>query len=257
MKLRYLDLRIDRFNRWYYSDEEGFAYNFSSNCRFIANYLSKAIRKYKIENNVGINMLSVRLTPDENHIKIWECDGILEVFLHFSKEDMEKLLLVKNRQERFDAYLELYERAYRYAGEQGFEVGQDTLLALHREFRENGYRNEWLWKKKLFRDLDLYVFFKCAFTTTDFTLSIEVLNAKKNVVKLKEVLFRTSPDEFCYDKDFRHMIIKDNRIIITDFLDHPFFSISMDELKEGVLSIDDYGHDLLHKYDDEIKQIEW
>lgn len=69
--------------------------------------------------------------------------------------------------------------------------------------------------------------------------------------------FRTYPDELCYDKDFRHMIIKENRIIITDFLDHPFFSISMDKLKEGVLSIDDYGHDLLHKYDDEIKQIEW
>ena len=53
------------------------------------------------------------------------------------------------------------------------------------------------------------------------------------------------------------MIIKENQIIITDFLDHPFFSISIDKLKEGVLSIDDYGHDLLHKYDDEIKQIEW
>ncbi len=257
MKLRYLDLRIDRFNDRYYSDEKRFAYNFSSNCRFIANYLSKAIRKYKIENNIGINMLSIRLTPDENHIKIWESDCTLEVFLHYTKEDMEKLMLVKNRQERFDAYLELYERGYRYAREQGFEVGQDTLLALHRDFRENGYRNEWLWKKKLFRELDLYVFFKCAFTTTDFTLSIEVLNAKKNVVKLKEVLFRTRPDEFSFDKDFRNMIIKDNRIIITDFLDHPFFSISIDKLQEGVLSIDDCGHDLLHKYDEEIKQIEW
>ena len=189
MKLRYLDLSIDRFNERYYSDEKRFAYHFILNSRFIANYLSKAIRKYKIENNIGINMLSVRLTPDENHIKIWECDCTLEVYLHFTKEDMEKLLLVKNRQERFDAYLELYERAYRYAREQGFEVGQDTLLALHREFRENGYRNEWLWKKKLFREHDLYVFFKCAFTTTDFTLSIEVLNAKKNVVKTKRGSF--------------------------------------------------------------------
>ena len=56
---------------------------------------------------------------------------------------------------------------------------------------------------------------------------------------------------------FSYYLIKENQIIITDFLDHPFFSISIDKLKEGVLSIDDYGHDLLHKYDDEIKQIEW
>lgn len=257
MKLRYLNLRIDRLNERYYSDKERFAYNFSSNCRFIANYLSKAIRKYKIENNIGIRMLSVTLTPDENHIKILECDCVLKVFLHYTKEDMEKLLLLKKREERFDAYLKLYERGYEYARTQGFEVGQDTLLSLHHDFRENGYRNEWLWKKKLFRELDLYVFFQCAFTTIDFTLSIEVFNAKKNVMKLKEVLFRTYPDEICYDKDFRNIIFNENHIIITDFLDHPFLSISIDDLRHGILSIQDYGHDLLHKYDDEIKQIEW
>ena len=257
MKLRYLTLVLDCYNKQYYSDEQRVTDAFSSNCRFIANYLSKAIRKYKIENDIGIRMLAVTLTPDENHIKISKCDCVLDVFLHYTKEEMEKLLLLKNPKERFEAYLELYERGYEYARTQGFEVGQDTLLALHNEFREKGYRNEWLWKKKLFRELDLYVFFQCAFTTIDFTLSIEVLNAKKNVVKLKEVLFRTYPSEFCYDKDFRHIIFDKNKIIITDFLDYPLLSINIDKLRKGILDVDDYGHDLLHKYDDEIKLIEW
>lgn len=257
MKLRYLNLTIDRFNEQYYSDEKRFAYHFTSNCRFIANYLSKAIRKYKIENSIGITMLSVTLTPDENHIKINEGDCVLKVFLHFTKKDMERLLLLKRYEERFDAYLALYERGYEYARMQGYEIGQDTLMSLHHDFRENDYKNEWLWKKKLFREFDLYVFLQCAFTTIDFTLSIEVLNAKKNVVKLKKTLLRTYPDEICYDKDFRHIIINENQIIITDFLDHPFLSINIDKLRNGILSVDDYGHDLLHKYDDEIKLIEW
>ena len=33
--------------------------------------------------------------------------------------------------------------------------------------------------------------------------------------------------------------------------------ISIGDLNNGVLSVDGYGHDLLHKYDKEIKLIEW
>ena len=99
-KLRYLNLRIDRYHEQYYSDNMRFAYNFASNCRFIANYLSKAIRKYKIENGFGITMLSIRLTPDDNSIKIDRCDAVLEIFLHFTKEDIAKLdILTKSEAE--------------------------------------------------------------------------------------------------------------------------------------------------------------
>ena len=85
MKLRYLNLIVDRLNEQYYSEDRRFAYNFTSNCRFIANYLSKAIRKYKVENNYGIRMLCITLTPDGYNVKIHECDCVLKVFLHFTK----------------------------------------------------------------------------------------------------------------------------------------------------------------------------
>ncbi len=257
MKLRYLYLGFDNLNERYYSDKKRFAYNFTSNYRFIANYLSKTIRKYKIENNIGVNMLYIRLTPEDSHIKVKEYSHVLEVFLHFTKEDLDKILQMQSHEERFEAYLELYERSYAYTKEQGFEIGQDILLILHRNFRELGYKNEWLWKKKLFREHDMYVFFKCAFTTIDFTLTIEVMNAKKDILRLKQVLFRTYPDELCYDKDFRHIIIDGSSLIITDFLNHPFIGINIDDLKNNILTVDGYGHDLLHKYEKEIKLIEW
>ena len=256
MKLRYLNLIVDRLNEQYYSEDRRFAYNFTSNCRFIANYLSKAIRKYKIENNYGIRMLCVTLTPDRDNVKIHECDCVLKVFLHFTKKEMESLLSLTSKEDRYEAYLELYERGYNYAEKQGYNIGQDTLLSLHREFREKNYKNEWLWKKKLFRELDLYVFFQCSFTSVDFTLSIVVYNAKKSMMKLKEVLLRTYPDEICYDKDIRHLVYSDDKLTISDFLDHPFLSINLDALKNGVLSVDNCGHDLLHRYDDEIKIIQ-
>ena len=40
------------------------------------------------------------------------------------------------------------------------------------------------------------------------------------------------------------------------FFRHPFLSINLDALKNGVLSVDNSGHDLLHRYDDEIKIIQ-
>ena len=68
MKLRYLNLIVDRLNEQYYSEDRRFAYNFTSNCRFIANYLSKAIRKNKVENYYGIRMLCITLTPDSDKL---------------------------------------------------------------------------------------------------------------------------------------------------------------------------------------------
>ena len=83
MKLRYLYLGFDNLNERYYSDKKRFAYNFTSNYRFIANYLSKTIRKYKIENNIGVNMLYIRLTPEDSHIKVKEYSHVLEVYCYY------------------------------------------------------------------------------------------------------------------------------------------------------------------------------
>ena len=45
-------------------------------------------------------MLSIRLTPDDNSIKIDRCDAVLEIFLHFTKEDIAKLdILTKSEAE--------------------------------------------------------------------------------------------------------------------------------------------------------------
>ena len=63
MKLRYLYLGFDNLNERYYSDKKRFAYNFTSNYRFIANYLPKTIIKYNIEHNRGVNMFYISLSP--------------------------------------------------------------------------------------------------------------------------------------------------------------------------------------------------
>jgi len=195
--------------------------------------------------------LRIRYNADDRY------DTDLDVYMPFSKEEFQQYLSLTKLEDRYKFSLKLFEKAYMYARNQGYEFGQDTLLELHRNFSEGGYKNEWLWKKKLLRDKDMYVFFKCALTTFNFTLTLEVYNAKQTQCLMKEVIFRTGPNPILYDKDIRHLVISGGIMTITDFLDHPLLSIDIDDLSRGVLAVDDHGHQLLERDTEFIKSITW
>jgi len=247
MKIRYIALDLYDLLDGYYD-----YYNCLNGSRFLWNrffithYLSKAIRKCKIETN-GFNMFLINLNPKDLCIRynVYDrSDTVLRTYMPFTKEDLWKFSSLTKQEDRYEYYLELLENGYMYALSQGYEFGQDKLLELHHKFREGGYKNEWLWKKKLFRDKDMYVFFKCALTTFKFTLTLEVYNAKQTQCLLKEVIFRTAPDSLLYDKDIRNLVIDDGKMTITDFLCHPLLSIDINDLSRAVLTIDGHGHQL-------------
>jgi len=254
MKLRYIALQIDSLQEAYYGKENSFSFSF--NTRFIENYLSRAVRKYKIETG-QYNLFIVTLTPYEQRIKFYEYSKCVETYLQFTKEDLHQYLSIQSLENRYEYYLELLRQGYMYAFDSDYNFQPNILLSLHQQFRENGYKNEWLWKKKLFRELDLYLFFKCAFTSFDFTLSIEVYDAKQRQCKLNKVIFRTGPDEIFFSKNIRNLIVDKDNIIITDFLDYPFLSISLNDLCKGIIRVNDYGNNLLLRYQNLINKITW
>jgi hypothetical protein len=40
-------------------------------------------------------------------------------------------------------------------------------------------------------------------------------------------MLRTDPDEICFDKEFKDILIDEKNIIVTDFLDYPQFVIDI------------------------------
>ena len=79
--------------------------------------------------------------------------------------------------------------------------------------------------------------FKCYFTTFDFSLELNVFNKDRNILLTKGTVLQTGPDELFYDKEFCKLEIRENMLIIKDFLDRDNYMFNIAELARGIYNI--------------------
>lgn len=234
MNLRYITLGLDYDT--YIKIDNKLRYDFQCHTRFISYYFSKAIRKYKFDTKGTFNMVSIALLP-ENKLEPTKITGlnVLKTYLPFDEKRYEEI----KGTEDCSYYLELLEQGFKKAYE--FKpIPLDTLLILIDEFKKGGCKNEWLHKKKRFKDDDLEVILTCEFTTNYFQLiaTINQISTKKLLVK--GIVIKTEPDEVLFDKMFKDIYIDDN-IIITDSSDSPRIIIDKNKIFAGKLNFEIQG----------------
>lgn len=230
LKLRYIALWADSYHSGYGYNRR-LASDFSYNTCFISNYLSKQVRKINIELE-EYKMISVVLSQNGNYGAITLSENVRSVTLFCSENDLKRYVTLSDDVERYEQYLSFLEKGYRASGCLN-EEQIDQLLQLHQQFRENGYRNEWLFKKKPVRELGVYLYFKCYFTSFEFRLELEVYDLKQTRLITKGVVMRTGPDEVFFDKDFRSISIDKGELTVLNFLNHPSFSFDLSRLAAG------------------------
>jgi hypothetical protein len=208
-----------------------YRYAFLLRTRFISNYLSKQIRKRRFKTDGTFHMISVDPTPHEPK----ECrivpDRSLNAEVHFDKDRYEK---AKDTGD-FEYYLELFETGFSKASKWK-DVPLDSLLSLIGDFREKGYKNEWRHKKKRFKEQDIEVILDCRFTTNDFELiaTINQISTKKELCS--GAVITTDPDEVCFDKLFKDILIDKANIVITDAFNCPSVFIDLKDALNKKLS---------------------
>lgn len=227
MTLRYITLMLEDEvrGRMYSSD-------FTYHTRFISNYFSRAIRKYRFDTNGIYNMISVALLP-ENKLKPTKITAInvLETYLPFDQKRYEQI----KGTDDCSYYLELLEQGFKKASE--FKpIPLDTLLSLIEEFKKGGCKNEWLHKKRRFKEEDLEVVLTCDFNTHYFQLVtvINQISTKKQLVR--GIAIKTKPDEIHFEKMFKDILTYKNFIVITDASDGARVLIDIDDAKKGVFN---------------------
>ena len=180
---------------------------------------------------------------------------LVKVFTPFSNDEMLALINTKDFKTRIEMYLSVLERGYRIASEY-YDIQIDKLLELHRQFREGGYKHEWLFKKKPIKEYGIYVFFNCYFTTIDFRLELEVYDIKKTQLLTKGVVFRTAPDRIHFGKDFNKGIEIDNdKMYLLDFLEKRAFEFDLDKLSKGEFNVIQLSE--VRDYTEIIDRINW
>lgn len=212
--------------------DDNFFITFHDNVNFISNYLSKRIRSCHIKTDGSYNLLCISLTTSESSSRI-ESINALSVNLHFSLDDKKRYLQLKDEKERFELYLSLFEKGYRIA-EKHKPIPTELLLSLHSEFRKNDYKNERLFKKKQIKEHGIKVELIHSMTSYDYQLMLFVYNLKNNLIG-QGCIYKTLPDEILFDKNVRNLLIDDGKLIVSDFLNHPQFVCSLDDLSRGIV----------------------
>lgn len=218
MNLWYIAIGLDDkyFGR---EDSSEFGYRTA----FISNYFSKQIRKARFKTDGTFQMLYVEATG-----KPGECAIVPDRAL------TAQVFLDRDRYERIKGtadcsyYLEMLEEGFRKAAEFK-KIPLETLLNLIDEFRRNGCRNEWLQKKKRFREADLEVALNCYFTTLDFKLVVTIRKISTREELCSGTILRTLPDEIFFKGRFKDILIENGKIVITDFLDGPHILIDLEK----------------------------
>lgn len=227
MILRYIALRAE-----YGLYDDAFFHVFMDNVRFISNYLSRRIRSYHVETDGTFNMLSVSITPLTDSCQL-ESENVLAVKVYLNKDSMDKYMEMKDEMKRFEFYLSILEKGYIIAS-RNKNIPLEILLNLHQEFRLGGYRNEKLFKTKLIKEYGIKLKLLHVLSSYDYRLIMYVYNLK-NVLIGEGTIYQTLPDEILFDKNVRNLEMDNNNLIVTDFLNHPQFVCSLDDLRKGIV----------------------
>lgn len=228
MDLYYIYLGLD-YND-YNEKNNNLRYEFQQHTNFISDFFSKAIRKRKFKTDGSFKMISIAAT--EYNIKpnaIIPLDA-LAINLPFDRKRYEKI----KGTEDCSYYLELLDQGFRKASKCKL-IPLEHLLNLIEEFKQRGCKNEWLHKKKRFKEEDLEVILNCEFTTNYFQLiaTINQISTKKELIK--GTILKTEVGVSIHQGMYKDIIISKD-LIITDSSDSPRIKINKNDVFNGILN---------------------
>lgn len=189
----------------YYSD-------FSFQTRFIGNYLRRQLRQINFESKdykrILVNACQEELPPNKI-FNTW-----LYAYIPFNKSQYENL----KKEELPDFFIEMLSLGFKKAIET-HEIPLEFLMTKLKEFKENNYINEWIFKSKTIKEIGIKATLFCKMTIDNFSLTL-VLSKKNEVVFSREIL-KTLPDEIIYHYQFKDIAFENNKIIVTSWYDKP------------------------------------
>lgn len=237
MNLRYIALFMD-FDS---NIDENVRNEFNSSSRFISNYLSTQIRKIKYKTDGSYNMISIAPSKEIQHQCRIIGDNSLQARVPFnmgeyiSAKNEDKILL-------YEYYLKLIEQGYTIASEYK-KIPLSELFEISSQFKAGNYKNEWLHKKKRFKEYGIEALLKCFFTSVHFHLELTVNDIRTKARLIQGIVIQTMPNEVYFDHLFKDLILKDDNLIITEYLDRPKFIFTIKDIlnRKFDFQITNYG----------------
>lgn len=173
----------------------------------ISQYLTRLVRKERIESGT-FNTIVVSPVESRKPSLIWQGAENLNIEVPMNWADYEA---AKGREEVNALFLSLFKEAFKRLGkERDFPVAR--LIDILHGFREGGYRNEWTFKRRLFREYGLKVALDCRLELDRFVLRVTI--TKAGVIVFEDDILTTAPDPLFWYHRFKDIRVRNGQVEI-------------------------------------------
>lgn len=211
----YLYLNTNDFNRETLSD-------FSFKTRFICNYIERELKKIKFKSK-EFNKICISLSKEPTELARIVSDKALYVELFFDEEEY-----VRSKQEnRLCEYFskKIIDGASKCLT--NFEIPIDVIIKSIEEFRSIGCINEWSFKKRKFKEIEINAELVCKLDSNKFYLRLKLY--KKGECILNKTVIETEPDEIIFKNELKDVALIGNELTVINYFDEPIYKVRIDE----------------------------
>lgn len=224
MAINDIDWLLDR--RWLQYDKE-LDIRFRKSWRSLCIYLGGRACRAKID-TLGFNQICIDLRSTARY-----CDPKT----YFSNPnnlhaevygDLAEFAALPNQPEPVNEYMiGLLQQGLAICARE-HEFQHDLVLSFIDDFRDDNYVNEWVFKARAFRDHKLRVRLMARLDIDVFNMTMIVWHGSKEV--FRTVVLTTGPDEIFFMREFKDIILQDNKIILIDPIwEKEVWSVGLDE----------------------------
>lgn len=234
MNLYYIHLGLNYDD--YIKTNNELRFEFQKRTTFIDDYVTKKVRKLRFKTDGTFNMISISPTEFEFDPKKINPTNVIKIYLPFDRKRYEAS---KNDLD-CSYFLEMMEQGFKKASKIK-EIPLNDLLNIIEDFKKEGCKNQWLHKKKRFKEDDLEVILNCEYTSVYFHLvaTFNQISTKKELVS--GVVLSTDVGVYLHEGMYKDIFINDKEIVITDSTDSPRILINKEKIFKRTLEFEFLG----------------
>jgi hypothetical protein len=223
MKLKYLYITLE--DEDYRYEDLHLTSDFNFQTFFLFNYFSREIAKVKFETkNFQFITIRGRKEPSQElvlkeHFKSLEIEISFDenkykaLYPFINEYPLNSLLKPILKEEEFNNFLfEMAMKALVKAKKLNAVIPYEFLLNTTLDFKANGFKNEWLYKSKIFKEFSIKTSLFCKLTCNYFSLELVIEKDKKEIFR-KEIL-KTLPSAIMYKWEFKEILIENGSLKI-------------------------------------------
>lgn len=198
---------------------------FSFRTRYLTNFIEERLRKKRFHAE-GFNNIVILGHPNPREECPIVSDRAVAPQVEFDQNKYESLVPDEYHEFFMSMLIPGIEKCARH-----HEIPKQHLLDSIAAFRAAEYRNEWIHKRKIVRELGIIATLHCKMDYKRFVLTLEI-ERDGRIVFSKDIL-ETPPDEIIFEWQYKHVSIKDHMLLLSDKFSREHFRINLVTLEHS------------------------